>query len=213
MQRFLGGGDGVEQREAGLARHDLVVPLEQELHRDGDAGRGVGEGVVADETEDSGGDPGFGGDERHTDHAAQRHPPVPHGSARPDAVEVLESVQGGLPLGNGLGGTGGVVLGDQRADGLAGRHPLPQFRGEPLVVRGSWPVAVPGCVDRDHRETEMCRVAVGTGHQTRGGFVLTASVSEQHQGAGPDGINRGPEHTGDAVKGEQSFRDAGRGRL
>ncbi len=39
MQRLLPGGEGAEKRHAGVARDQLVVPLQQELDRDADLGR------------------------------------------------------------------------------------------------------------------------------------------------------------------------------
>ena len=36
VQRFLGRAEAAEQRKDRLARHQFVVPLEQELDRDGD---------------------------------------------------------------------------------------------------------------------------------------------------------------------------------
>ncbi|WP_433238540.1 hypothetical protein ACQPYK_30975 [Streptosporangium sp. CA-135522] len=48
------GGEGVEKREARVTRHQLVVPLQQELDRDGDPGRRLGQGFVAREAEDGG---------------------------------------------------------------------------------------------------------------------------------------------------------------
>src|ERR1700728_4253295 len=38
VQRLFRRADGVEQLQARVARHDLVVPLEDELDRDGDLG-------------------------------------------------------------------------------------------------------------------------------------------------------------------------------
>ena len=76
VQRLLLRGEGVEQRETGLARHVLVVPLEQELERDGDLCRRLGQGLVPEQTEDRGGDPGFDRRQRHPDRGAQRDAPV-----------------------------------------------------------------------------------------------------------------------------------------
>jgi hypothetical protein len=50
MQGLLAAGEGVEQREARIARHQLVIPLQQELDRDGDPGRRLGQGSRARRT-------------------------------------------------------------------------------------------------------------------------------------------------------------------
>ena len=42
VQCLLRGAERVEQRQAGLPRHQLVIPLKHELDRDGDPGRGLG---------------------------------------------------------------------------------------------------------------------------------------------------------------------------
>jgi hypothetical protein len=160
VQRLLAGGEGVEQRQALLARHQFVVPLQQELHRDGHPGRRPGQGFVARQAEHGGGDPWFGRGQRHADRAAQRHAPEPGRPAR--AVE--EGVQGDLPLGHGPRRQRGVVTGDGRADGLTGRRVFSDFGREPLVLLGSGPVAVPGRVDGRHREAAGRHVAAGPGH-------------------------------------------------
>jgi hypothetical protein len=46
VQRRFGRGEGVEQRETGLAFDVLVVPLEQELDRDGYVIGSVAQGLV-----------------------------------------------------------------------------------------------------------------------------------------------------------------------
>jgi hypothetical protein len=190
VQLLLAGGEGIKQRQARLARHQLIVPLQQELDRDRDPGRRLGQGVVAHEAEDGGGNPRVGRHQRHADRAAQRHAPEPHRPAGADAVKFLEGVQGGLPLGNGPRRASSVVAGDLRADGLACSQPLPHACCEPLVLLGSWPVAVPGRVDGRHREAAGRHVAVGAGHQARNLLVLPAAMAQQHQGAAAGGIGR-----------------------
>jgi hypothetical protein len=70
-----------------VARSCALFELQVERWRSLDRGRG---------------DPRFGRGERHADRAVQRHAPEPHRPARADAVEFLEGVQDGLPLGNSL---------------------------------------------------------------------------------------------------------------
>lgn len=65
VQRRFGRGEGVEQRETRLALDVLVVPLEQELDRDGCVTGSVAHGLVSQHAEDRGGDPGL---------SRQRHP-------------------------------------------------------------------------------------------------------------------------------------------
>src|ERR1700737_444499 len=57
VQRLLLRGEGIEQRESGLAVDVLVVPREQELDRNGDSPRRLDQGLVHDEpaAEDRGG--------------------------------------------------------------------------------------------------------------------------------------------------------------
>jgi hypothetical protein len=75
VQRLFLGGEGVEQRESGLAVDVLVVPREQELDRDGDPPRRLDQRLVHEKpvTEDSSGDPGFDRRQRHPDRGAQRY--------------------------------------------------------------------------------------------------------------------------------------------
>jgi hypothetical protein len=63
-------GEGVEQRETGLASDVLVVPLEHELDRYGDLPCCLGQGLVPENTEDRDGDPGFDRCQRHADRGA-----------------------------------------------------------------------------------------------------------------------------------------------
>jgi hypothetical protein len=49
----------VEQCQALGPRHLVVVPLEQELHRGGDPGGGLGQPVYAEQAQYRGADPGF----------------------------------------------------------------------------------------------------------------------------------------------------------
>jgi hypothetical protein len=72
VQALLPRGERVEQREARLARHLLVVPLQQEQERDGDAGRRFGQGFVAGQAEHGRGDPRFRRGERHVGGVAFR---------------------------------------------------------------------------------------------------------------------------------------------
>src|SRR3954453_15915842 len=74
VQRRLLRGEGVEQRESGLAVDVLVVPRQQELARAGDPPRRLDQGLVHDEpaAEDRGGDPGFDRRQRYPDPGAQR---------------------------------------------------------------------------------------------------------------------------------------------
>jgi hypothetical protein len=182
VQRLLAGGEGAEQREALLARHEFVVPLQQELDRCGHPGGSLGQGFVARQAEHGRGNPRLGRGQRHADRGAQRHAPEADRLARAD------SVQGGLPVGNGPRRQRGVVAGDQRADGLTGRRPCPDLGCEPLVLLGSGPVAVPGRVDGRHREAAGRHVAARSGHQARGLLVLAATMAKQHQGAAVGGI-------------------------
>ena len=98
VQALLARGERVEQREARLPRHLLVVPLQQEQHRDGDAGRRRGQGFVARQAEHGGGDPRFRRGERHAGGAAHRHAPEAHRAVQ--AGLGLQPVQGGPPLGD-----------------------------------------------------------------------------------------------------------------
>src|SRR5258708_25640490 len=77
VQRLLLRGEGVEQRESGLAVDVLVVPREQELDRDGDSPRRLDQGLVHDEpaAEDRGGDPWV-----------DPPPPYPHPRTPPGAT-------------------------------------------------------------------------------------------------------------------------------
>ena len=71
-----------------LARHLLVVPLQQEHERDGDAGCRFGQDFVAGQAEHGRGDPRFRRGERHAGGAAHRHarrPPGRPGWAEPAA--------------------------------------------------------------------------------------------------------------------------------
>ena len=100
VQRLLAGGEGAEQREARLARHHLIVPLQQKLDLDGDPGRRLGQGLVAGEAETAAvilGSAAVNGTPIPLPH---RHAPETHRPARANAVKCLERIQGGLPLGN-----------------------------------------------------------------------------------------------------------------
>src|ERR1035438_7482018 len=66
VQRLFLRGEGVEQRETGLAVDVLVVALEQELDRDGDLCRRLGQGFMPETTEYRRGDPGFDRRQRYS---------------------------------------------------------------------------------------------------------------------------------------------------
>lgn len=98
-------------------------------------------------------------------------------------------------------------MSDLRADGFACRYQVPDACREPLVLLGSRPVAVPGRVDGRRREAAGRHVAVGAGHQAPDLLVPAAALGQQHQGAAAGGIGGRPEHTGEVVDGEETFRD------
>jgi hypothetical protein len=100
VQRLVRRADGVEQREPRLARHELVVPLQVELDRDGAPAGLKRQRLVAHEPEYGGGDPRLGRDKRQADRGAERHAPVPDGPWT-DPVKLGERADGGLPLGYG----------------------------------------------------------------------------------------------------------------
>jgi hypothetical protein len=94
-------GEGVEQRESGLAVDVLVVPREQELDRNGDSPRRLDQGLVHDEpaAEDRGGDPGFDRRQRYPEAGTQRDAAaVADRRLGADLRQLLEGVQGRLPF-------------------------------------------------------------------------------------------------------------------
>lgn len=170
MQRLLSGGEGVKKREAGIARYQLVVPPQQELDRDGDRGRCLGQRLMACEAENGSSDPQFDRSKGNTDRAAHRHSPKPHRATRADVIDALQGIHSGPPLGNRPRRQPNVIPGDLRADGFACSHPSSHACREPLVLLGSRTAAVSGGVDGRHREAAHGHVTVGPSQQTRGAF-------------------------------------------
>ena len=82
VERLVLGRDRVEQVEPALTRHELVVPLQDEQHRDRErVGRGTTVLLVrpprqAGEPEHRGRHTGLGRDEREPDHGPHGEPPV-----------------------------------------------------------------------------------------------------------------------------------------
>jgi len=140
VQGLLSGGESIEQREGRVARHQLIIPLQQELDRDRDSGRCLCDRLITGETEDGSVDPGFGCTQRNADPATQRHAPGAHWRA---------AVRPGLPAHSGT----------DRAARSAWSSAMYELIGSPVATRclmpaascSSWVVlgrsAVPGRVD------------------------------------------------------------------
>ncbi|MFI0485509.1 hypothetical protein [Actinomadura sp. 9N215] len=77
-------------------------------------------------------------------------------------IEPLDGVQYGLPaIRDGLRCQCGVMASDLRPDVLSSRHPFTDFCGEPLVLLGLGPVAVPWGINGRHGEAAIRYVAMG----------------------------------------------------
>ncbi|MEV0971360.1 transposase [Microtetraspora glauca] len=202
VQRLLSRGQGVEQCQGLLARHPLIVPLHQELHRDGDPGGALGRRQRRPvQPQYRRADPRLGGNQRNAESAAQRHAPVTHGA------QIPERVQDRAPFRDCLGGQQRVKLGQQRDRVARAGHAGPHLGDDPVVFGGLGPVAVGWGVDGRHRETALGHQPEGAGHDARSLLVLSAAVSDEDQGTGFS-IFRRPQHAGDLAEGEGSFGDA-----
>src|ERR1700733_5671754 len=170
--------DGVEQRKPRLARHDLVVPLEDELDRDGDLGGGFRQGVVAHQAEDGRLDPWLGRHQRYADRAAERHAPVPDRRTGADPVESGQRVDGGPPFGYREPRGDDATAGERVAEWLSRRAQLLDLRVERLILRRDGPAAPPWRVDGGDRVPAAGHVAAGPGRAPRGRPVPGASMPE-----------------------------------
>src|SRR4051812_43231639 len=185
----------------------LVVPLQHELDRDRDPRRDVDEPVASDEAEDRGCDPRFGRDEADTHLPTLGQAVVPDRLAGADAVQSLERVQGGLPVGYELRRHDFVEGGPRRAERLARGLPLLDERDEPPDLRMLRPVAGTWRVDRGDREAAGGEVGEGSGDALPPLLVLAPAVPDQDQRTGTGALGRRPEHPGDLPDPEELFAD------
>ena len=202
----------LEAKASNNARPDwrptkLVVPLEQELDRDGDPSRRLGQGFMPEAAEDRRGDPGLGRGQRHPDPGALHDAPEADRPPGADLRQLLQGVQGRLPFRHGPRRQGEVEPGDGRADRLARRLSLPQDGDVLLVLRCPRAAAVPGRVDGGGVESAAGHEGAGTAHDSRCSLVLAATVRHQHQGRAIGAGCGRPEQAGDLTQGEIAFDD------
>jgi ATP-binding cassette subfamily B protein len=178
VQRLLLGPEGVEQVQGRLPFHPFVVPLQQELHRNGDLPGLLDQGAWHETPGEEN-----GGRYARLDHrqpnADGGHPLVPSRAA--DLGQRKERVQGGPPFRDRVFDQREDERVDDLVDRLAGCQRPAEVGPGLLVGGGTGPVTVPGGVDGGHREAVLRRVVPGPGHQPGESLVQAAVVAAQDQ--------------------------------
>src|SRR6185437_7769958 len=123
---FLGRAEGIEERDAALARRHGVLPLKDELKRNGNRLGGILEGGLpgaqARKSEHGAFDARFAGDEWYADRRSHGNAPISDAFVPADERESLDRIEGGLPFRHGLLGSfrhGLQHVGGEACAGLA----------------------------------------------------------------------------------------------
>src|SRR6185437_6999060 len=150
---FLGRAEGIEERDAALARRHGVLPLKDELKRNGNRLGGILEGGLpgaqARKSEHGAFDARFAGDEWYADRRSHGNAPISDAFVPADERESLDRIEGGLPFRHGLLGSfrhGLQHVGGEACAGLAA-HARADLRRELGSLLPADAVAMPRCVD------------------------------------------------------------------
>ncbi|MEU4620477.1 hypothetical protein AB0G04_10940 [Actinoplanes sp. NPDC023801] len=207
MQGLLRRAERLVQGETVGAGNTFVVPGDDELDRNRDAGGDPGRRRAAAEPQHGGADPWLGGHERDAEATAQRDTPVADRAAT-DVLELLDGVHDRLPFGHGVLGGQQLESSEQRCHVGAGIDAGLVLAGDPVQYGMEWPVPVARDVHAHDRGTQAGDEPVSAVQDGGCLLVLAAAVTDDDQRAGAGGAGRGPQDTGNLTEGEKLLADA-----